>query len=145
MKWLFLILCFGAIMIGIQGCGNRAPSYSSFSHRDAPYYAKLAEACDMLVLSTGKDPKFVRELEGDDELLPNVLHDLQPSKVQVASGMKLHGDDVSFVILRVGEGRGRYSVVWEVQTNQIKQLECELSAQEGKGKTKVLFKVNKSF
>ena len=58
--------------------------------------------------------------------------------------MKLHGDEVSFVILRIGEGRGRYSVVWEVQTNQIKQLECELSAKEGKGKTRVLYMRNRS-
>lgn len=141
-----ITLCIAGAGILLTSFRSSTPNFAEFTSRDAAHYAKLAAACDMLLAATAPNPGRVREIAGNDEILPVVVRNLQPSKVEIAVGVKFQNDTNSgtSVVIRMGHGKLSYGIGWGPQSDTEDKPIWVLSAVQ-EHQQRILFTAKKPF
>jgi len=123
---------------------SRGPSYAGFTSRAPAYYGKLAEACDLLLLATPDEAEYEKVFSGSDVVLPSIMRDLRPVRVQVITNAKVVNDSrlLTCVRIQIGESGGGYAVMWSPEATDKADSVWELSASHERER-KVLFKMKK--
>jgi hypothetical protein len=115
-----------ALTVFLVSCGE-SPSYRSFMGRSQTYYVEIADACDQLAAKSSVDVQHGQKMKGDEPSLPQILRDLRPKHLVVGT---------NGVGIRIGAGRGSYTISWA--PNNYTPTRWELVT-DAEGTTRILF------
>jgi hypothetical protein len=123
-----IFLAFLIVVIGGVAYLRHTSVYLGFKHKSPKYHAEFAKACDSVLaqhpLGTNKDI----ELSAADPLLPNIITDLHPVRIEVSP-------DKVWILVN-GSHIGGLAVIWEPQnTNQTKAWALSINGGDDPGET----------
>jgi hypothetical protein len=111
---LTLSLQLGLLLITMVVSCSKRPTFSSFASEGTNYYARLAVACDSLILKVGSNTNKL-DINGNDTSLPPMIRDLHPTIVRVMSGIDKNGNPLRGVSIMSGASRNGWGIAWEQQ------------------------------
>src|SRR5689334_67942 len=126
-----LSIVLGICALYVAASRTEFTPYSRFLTRDPVYYSNLVEACELLLQTAPVEIEYERAFAGTNPILPHIVWDLRPSRVEVLSRCKLVNDTrlLTLVRLHMGESRGGYSIICSaIKDESLWQLEA---AEEG--------------
>lgn len=143
---LFILLGAPAVALlcvfPLDGPGTR--NYRRLVTRNAMYHAQLAQACDSLWRQNAQSSHQEVRISASNPGTPLIIQQLAPNAdIAIGADVKLENDTnlLSYVVIRVGSGRGGYSIVWAPEREGNDRSKWTLSANQ-ESLSAVLFATN---
>ena len=115
----------------LAGKGTR--DYRRLVTRNATYHAQLAKACDSLWRQNAQVGHQEVRFSATNPGTPLIIQQLAPNAdVAIGADVKVENDTnlLSYLVIRVGSGRGGYSVVWAPEDEGNDHSKWTLSANQ---------------
>ena len=110
-----VVVCVPALVLVVYVRGGPGiGGYRSFVRESHDYHVRFAEACTELLRKNAPTTGMESEISGTNSEIPQIIRQIGATRIHIANAIQFQRDTNlhSFVIVRCGDGRMGYSLMW---------------------------------